>query len=160
MAQDPGQPESPIDARGLRVAVVASRYNPAVMDRLLDGAIAEFARLGGDRGDLTIIRAPGAFELPVLAARLARGGEYDVVVALACIIRGQTTHDRVLADAVAGALMRVAVETGVPVGFGVLTVEDTAQAEARAGGAPGDRGNKGAEALAAAVETARTLASL
>lgn len=155
MSTTPGQPDQPIDARGVRVAIVASRFNPAITNRLLEGAVNAFRAAGGADTDLTIVRVPGAFELPVAAARLARSGACDAVVALGCLIRGETVHDRVIADAVAGALSRIAVETGVPIGFGLLTTDTLEQAAARAGGG---RGNKGADAMNAAIETVRTLA--
>ncbi len=155
-------------AEGLRVAIVVSRYNGWITSRLEEGALAEFERLGGRREDAVIVPAPGAFELPVLARAAAEGR--DAVVALGCLIRGETRHDRVIADAVAGGLVRVSIETGVAVGFGVLTVDSAKQAEARATAVgdlaeadeTGRRGkrpvsNKGVEAMAAAVQTARAL---
>lgn len=157
MSKGPGQPMDELDARGLRIAVVASRYNGAIVDRMLAGAEAEFTRLGGDPGRLHVVRAPGAFELPVLAGALARTGDFDAIVALGCLIKGETAHDRVIADAVARGLTQIAVETGIPVLFGVLTVDTFEQATARAGG---ERGDKGAEAMAAAVETAITIAAI
>ena len=167
------QIEPDMDAAGLRVAVVVARYNPAVTDRLLEGAAAEFARLGGEAGSLEVLPAPGAFELPVLArAAIDRG--VDAVVALGCLIRGETRHDAVIADAVAGALAGLSAETGVPIGFGLLTVTTAEQAAARsqpvvesgrAGAAPdgvekGVVSNKGVEAMAAAVHVATVLRRL
>lgn len=152
------------DARGLRIGIVVSSYNASITDRLLDGAVAEFGRLGGDPAMLTVARVPGAFELPIAA--IAACVEHDAVVALGCLIRGETQHDRVIADAVAQGLTRVALEMSVPVTFGVLTVDTMAQAEerSRAVGAPGAApaardakqrvDNKGAEAMHAAVRTA------
>lgn len=156
-------------AKGLRVAIVVSAYNSAVTDRLLEGAVAEFLRLGGRVKDLTVARAPGSFELPALAMTGARGR--DAVVALGCIIRGETSHDRVIADAVANGIVEVSVRTGVPVAFGVLTCDTFEQAEARSQAVPADwadrvdqpgahaKGkqtfdNKGVEAMGAAVRTA------
>jgi len=154
VTKGPGQPAEPIDARGVRVAVVVSRFNPEITEALLTAARKEFGRLGGEASTLTVVHVPGAFELPVVVGRLARLGRHDAVVALGCLIRGETVHDRVIADAVAGSLAAVSVETGVPIGFGVLTVDTFEQARARAGG---ENGNKGADAIAAAVETFRTL---
>lgn len=162
-------------AKGLRVAIVVSSYNGAVTDRLREGATAEFLRLGGRGGDLTIVPAPGSFELPALALGAARGR--DGVVTLGCIIRGETIHDRVIADAVAQGVMDVGLRTGVPVAFGVLTCDSVAQAEARsqpvpagwAEGAAGERKggggkqtfeNKGIEAMHALVRTASALREL
>jgi len=144
----PAQPTLP------RVAIIAGRYNAAITDRLAEGAIAEYAARGGDSTTLDVFPAPGAFELPALAAAAAETGRYRAVVALGCLIRGETRHDRYIAEAVAHGLTRVSVQTGVPVAFGVLTVESAKQARARAGG---EQGNKGREAMAAALETAATI---
>lgn len=157
MPKDPGQPDPTLDARGVRPAIVVSRFNPEITESLLAGALDELERLGGDRAAARVVRVPGAFELPVAAGALARSGTVDAVVALGCLIHGETAHDRVIADAVAGALAALSAHTGVPIGFGVLTVGSIEQARARAGG---ERGNKGADALAAAVETYRALSRL
>lgn len=138
------QPSTP------RIAVVVSRYNASITDRLVEGAIAEHARRGGGEESLSIFEAPGAYELPALAMAAAETGRYRAVVALGCLIRGETRHDRYIAEAVAQGLMHVSIQTGVPVAFGVLTVESPKQARARAGG---DKGNKGGEAMAAALES-------
>jgi 6,7-dimethyl-8-ribityllumazine synthase len=140
-----------------RVAVIVSRYNPSVTDRLHEGALAEYERRGGQASDAEVFEAPGAFELPVLAMAAARAGRFGALVVLGCIVRGQTRHDRYIAQAVADGIMRIGLETGVPCGFGVLTVEDADQARARAGG---KKGNKGAEAMAAALDTAASLAAV
>jgi 6,7-dimethyl-8-ribityllumazine synthase len=137
-----------------RVAVVVSRYNATVTDKLLRGALTVFSQRVG-LGEPVVIEAPGAFELPALALFAARQG-CDAVVALGCLIRGQTIHDRVIADAVAQGLVNVTIVTGVPITFGILTVNTPRQALARAGG---KEGNKGADAMNAALdvlaETAR-----
>jgi 6,7-dimethyl-8-ribityllumazine synthase len=104
-----------------------------------------------------VIEVPGSFELVVGCLSAARTGRFEGVVALGCIIRGETHHDRVIADAVATGLVQVSLATGVPVGFGVLTVDSARQARARAGGA---KGNKGAEAMAAVLDTIRSLRAL
>jgi 6,7-dimethyl-8-ribityllumazine synthase len=140
----------------MRVAVVVSRYNASITDRLLQGAVERFLELGGRRDNLVVLEAPGAFELPVLCRTAARSGRFSAVVALGCLIRGQTMHDQHIARAVAYGLVDVSGETGVPVTFGVLTCETPHLAAARAGGS---KGNKGAEALAAAVEAAQIIAS-
>ncbi len=129
------------------VAVVVSRYNRWITDRLLQGAVESFERLA-PRGRLTVIPVPGSMELPVAAKVAAASGDYDAVVCLGCIIRGETEHDRHLASAVAQALAQVGIEEEIPVTFGVLTVENAEQAEARAGG---PHGNKGAESMEAAL---------
>ncbi len=142
----------PMDAArknlGPRVAVVVSRYNATITERLLDGALAAFGRrFPGDVPPPVVVEAPGAFELVVLARRLA--GDFCGVVALGCVIRGETEHDRHIASAVANGLASVSIETGVPVTFGVLTVETVEQAMERAGGR---KGNKGADAMDALLD--------
>jgi 6,7-dimethyl-8-ribityllumazine synthase len=156
MAEGPHIPTIRADASRCRVAIVVSRYNAWITDRLLEGAVEEYARLGGDRSSLVILPAPGAFELPALTGAAVKSGEIDAVVALGCLIRGETRHDRVIADAVAGALAQISAG-GTPVGFGLLTVETAEQAEERAGGA---YGNKGAEAMQAAILTFHAAQSL
>ncbi|HYE61503.1 MAG TPA: 6,7-dimethyl-8-ribityllumazine synthase [Phycisphaerales bacterium] len=135
------EPEPP------RVAVVVSRYNATVTERLLDGALTAYADRVGV-GAVDVITAPGAFELPALCLGAAREGA-EAVVALGCLIKGETMHDRVIADAVAQGLINVTIVTGVPVTFGVLTVNSAAQAMSRSGG---KEGNKGADAMNAALD--------
>lgn len=132
------------------VAIVVSRYNDAVTSALLQGAVAAYERAGGDAKHLGTIDAPGAFELTAICAAAARCGLYEGVVALGCVIAGQTRHDRYINDAVAHGITNITLETGVPVAFGLLTVETEAQARARSGG---DKGNKGADAMVAVLET-------
>jgi 6,7-dimethyl-8-ribityllumazine synthase len=131
------------------VGVVVSRYNDSVTSRLLDGALGEYARRGGNPATVVVAESPGSFELPVIALALLRGGRARAVAALGCIIRGETEHHRYLGDAVAQGLMSVAMETGSPVGFGVLTVDSVEHAMDRCGGA---MGNKGAEAMGAVLD--------
>lgn len=132
------------------VAVVVSRYNGSVTSRLLEGALAAYRAAGGDERAVTVVDAPGAYELVALCNTAAKTGRFDAVVALGCIIKGETEHDRHIAQAVAGGLARITVETGVPIALGVLTVNTARQARERAGGA---MGNKGAEAMDAALAT-------
>lgn len=141
-------------AAGMRVAIVASAYHATVVEPMREGARRAFVELGGDEHDIEHVAAPGAFELPVLAAGAARSGRFGAVVALGCIVKGETSHDEVIAHAVAGALAGLSVETGVPVALGVLTVDTIEQALARAGGA---MGNKGDEAMRAGVDAAVAL---
>lgn len=136
------------DARGLRVGLVVSRYHDAIVDRLADGAARTFAAAGGEEADLVRIDAPGAYELPVIAAALLRRGDINAAVVLGLVLTGETTHDRYICDSVSHALQELAIETGKPAAFGLLTCQTLAQAEARAGGA---KGNKGEEAMAAAL---------
>ena len=141
-------------ASGARVAVIVSRYHSHVTQRLLDGALAAAAARGAE---VDVVPAPGAFELGLLALEAARTGRYTGVAALGCVIRGETTHyDYVCSEAARGVL-HAGLETGVPVAFGVITCETPEQAFARAGGTAG---NKGAEAVETALDTAAALASL
>lgn len=150
-------PTNQTAAAGVPVAIVVSRYNGSITEKLLAGAIEAYEAAGGDRRTLAVIDAPGSFEIPVLAQAAAACGRFRAVVALGCLIRGQTRHDRVIAEAVAKGLMDVACATGVPVTFGVLTVDSAKQALARAGGA---QGNKGADAMRAALHSAAVLEAL
>ena len=134
---------------GARYAVVAGRFNDAITGRLLDGARDAFARHGADPDAVDVAWCPGAFEIPLVAKALAETGRYDAVVCLGAVIRGATAHFDYVAGGAASGCQRVALDTGVPVLFGVLTVDTIEQAWERAGT---KAGNKGAEAAAAAVE--------
>ena len=147
-----GAPTLDLDGRGVRVAVVAASWHTTVMDGLLDGARRALAEAGVT--DVTEVRVPGSFELPVAAVRLA--ATHDAVVALGVVIRGGTPHFDYVCQAATSGLTEVSVRTGVPVGFGVLTCDDEAQALDRAG-LPGSSEDKGAEAAQAAVATVLAL---
>jgi 6,7-dimethyl-8-ribityllumazine synthase len=140
-----------LSAAQRRVIVIASRFNEFVVSGLVKGALGAWEKHGGNAADLVVARAPGAFELPVLAKRLAKSGSYDAIVALGCVIRGDTAHFEYVAGECARGLQNVAVETGVPVVFGVLTTETVEQALQRS--APGGS-NKGGEAMETALEMA------
>ncbi len=142
-------------AAGLRVAVIATQWHPEVTDPLLAGALSSLASMGARNP--TVVRAPGAFELPVLAQ--AAAVNHDVVVCLAVVVRGRTPHFDYICSAVTDGCLRVSLDTGVPVGFGVLTVNDIGQARDRSG-APGSRESKGQEAVEAAISTALALRQL
>ncbi|MCD0481164.1 6,7-dimethyl-8-ribityllumazine synthase [Streptacidiphilus sp. ASG 303] len=151
-----GAPELTLTARNcrdLRVAVVAAQWHEQIMQGLLDGAVRALHELGID--EPTVLRVPGAFELPVAAKQLADRG-YDAVVALGVVIRGGTPHFDYVCQAATMGLTQVAASTGVPVGFGVLTCDDEAQALDRAG-LPGSHEDKGHEAVTAAVATVAAL---
>jgi len=135
----------------MRVAIVSSAYHADVTGALREGAVAAFEARGGDASSLVHEAAPGAFELPVVAGALASRGDIDAVVALGCVLTGETSHDRYISDAVAHGLMRVALDARIPVAFGVLTCVTIEQARARSGGA---KGNKGGEAMDAAIDAA------
>ena len=147
-----GAPTLAVDGRGLRVAVVAASWHQVVMDGLVDGARRALAEAHVDAVD--VVRVPGAFELTVACARLAPA--YDALVALGVVIRGGTPHFDYVCSAATLGLTEVSARTGVPVGFGVLTCDDEAQALDRAG-LPGSAEDKGHEAATAAVATAVTL---
>ncbi|HEX2193035.1 MAG TPA: 6,7-dimethyl-8-ribityllumazine synthase [Acidimicrobiales bacterium] len=149
--------EGRLGGEGMRVAVAASRFNELVTDRLVAGARDALLRHGVDEGSITLVWAPGAFELPLVAQRLAESGEVDAVVCVGAVIRGSTDHYEHVASQCAAGLTRVALDTGVPVVFGVLTTETTEQALERAGG---KLGNKGFEAAATAIEMADLLRQL
>lgn len=142
-------------ARGMRVTVVAAQWHERVMRDLVTGALRAVEEAGAQA---SVVRAVGSFELPVLAAAAARGGA-EAVVALGVVIRGGTPHFDYVCRAATDGLSRVALDTGVPVGFGVLTCDDEAQALARCGG-PGSDEDKGYEAAYAAMSTALTLAAM
>jgi 6,7-dimethyl-8-ribityllumazine synthase len=149
--------EGQVEARGRKVAIVAARFNDLVVGSLLKGARAAWLTHGGSEEQLTIVRVPGAFELPVVARKLAKGGSVDAVVALGCVIRGDTPHFEYVAGECARGLQLAALETGVPIVFGVLTVETLEQALERSATS---EGNKGGEAMECALEMAAVMASL
>ena len=142
------------DAAGLKVAVAVSRYNQDISERLLEGALEALRRMGAREEDVTSCWVPGALELPLAAARLAAA--HDAVVCLGCVIKGETAHFEHVAAQSAAGIARVALDTGKPVAFGVLTTYDRDQALARSGAAD----NKGAEAAETAVEMANLLRRL
>ena len=149
--EDPGR-----DAHGLRVALVATRWHPEITDGLLAGAQRALAECGIE--DHTTLRVPGAFELPIIAKALAQQ-RYDAVIALGVVIRGGTPHFDYVCRAATEGLTRVALDTGIPVGFGVLTCDTEEQALERCG-LPGSSEDKGREAVMAAVDTALLLRKL
>jgi 6,7-dimethyl-8-ribityllumazine synthase len=133
------------------VGIVVGRFNGEITSRLLDGAIAALEEAGVERDRIEVVPVPGAFELPLGAMALARTRQYSCIVAIGCVIRGETPHFDYVAGEAASGLQLAALETGIPVSFGVLTCDTREQAEARAGGA---NGNKGAEAARSALEMA------
>jgi 6,7-dimethyl-8-ribityllumazine synthase len=133
------------------IAVIAARFNDFIVSQLIDGASAAYAKHGGHNERLQIVRVPGAFELPAAAHKLAGSGRYSAIVALGCVIRGDTPHFDFVAGECARGIMRAGLDTGVPVIFGVLTTNDIEQAQQRAD----VKGmNKGGEAMEAALEMA------
>jgi 6,7-dimethyl-8-ribityllumazine synthase len=139
-------------AAGFRFGLVVSRFNETITTRLRDGARAALSEAGAGQDEVEEYWVPGAFELPQAARELGDTGKFDAIVALGCVIRGETPHFDYICQAVAGGLMRASGDTGVPIAFGVLTTDTEAQAGARAGDG---RDNKGFEAAAAAIEMAQ-----
>jgi 6,7-dimethyl-8-ribityllumazine synthase len=146
-----------LDASGLRVAIVASRFNEAVVDRLVSGATDAIVRHGALPSDIHVVWVPGAWELPVVARKLASSGRFDAIVALGAVVRGATPHFDYVAGEAASGCAAVGRDFSIPVAFGVLTTDTWEQAVERAGG---KLGNKGAEAALAAIETASLLKEL
>lgn len=149
--------EGSYGGRHLRVAVVASRFNETIGKRLLEGALDCLRRHGAREDEISVAWVPGAYELPLAARRFAASGEVDAVVCVGAVIRGETPHFDFVAHSAARGISDVARDTGVPVTFGVLTTDDSAQAAERAGG---KMGNKGFEAALAALEMANLMAEL
>lgn len=141
-------PQWKADARGLRFAIVVARFNSGITEKLLAGAQQALTEASAKSN--RVFWVPGAFELPLIALRLARG--FDAIIALGAVIRGETPHFEYVAGAAAQGLLRVSLDTGTPVAFGVLTTNTLAEAEARAGGA---HGNKGYDAAMTAIEMVR-----
>ena len=134
---------------GTRFAVVASRFNHFIVDRLVEGALDAIARHGGALGDVTVVRVPGSWEIPGVVGRIARRGSVDAIVAVGAVIRGSTPHFDYVAGEVSKGVAVVALETGVPVAFGILTTDSIEQAIERAGT---KSGNKGWDAALSAIE--------
>jgi 6,7-dimethyl-8-ribityllumazine synthase len=141
--------EGEVAVRGRKVAIAAARFNDFIVSSLLKGATASWLQRGGEASDLVIARVPGAFELPVVARKMALSGRFDAVVALGCVIRGDTPHFDYVAGECARGLQLASLETGLPIIFGVLTVETVEQALERAATTAG---NKGGESMDTALE--------
>jgi 6,7-dimethyl-8-ribityllumazine synthase len=144
-------------AAGFRFAIVVSKYNDFVTDRLQAGALAALSAAGAAADAVTIVRVPGAFEIPLAAQHAGESGRYDAIVCLGCVIRGETPHFEYISSAVVHGLTDAASATGIPMAFGVLTTNSVEEAIARAGDGPG---NKGHEAAVAAIEMAEVIAQL
>jgi 6,7-dimethyl-8-ribityllumazine synthase len=149
--------EADLLARDIRVAIVAARFNDFVVAKLVDGAVDALLRHGASEKNLELVRVPGAFDMPLVVRRLAQSKRYDAIVALGAVIKGETAHFDYVAGECAAGVARAALDSGVPVGFGVLTCESFEQAIDRAGG---KAGNKGAEAALAALEMSNLLKRL
>jgi len=153
---NPSPSEQP-SAGGLRFAVVVSRYHEAITARLLEAAKETLKQHGCDEKDVTVVFVPGAFEIPLVAKRLAETGRYEAVICLGCVIRGETPHFEYVAGEAARGVAEAALSSGVPVTFGVITADTLEQAEDRAGG---KAGNKGEEAAISAIEMAHVMRRL
>ncbi|MFA0768452.1 MAG: hypothetical protein OXFUSZZB_001780 [Candidatus Fervidibacter sp.] len=149
--------EGQLTAQGLRFAIVVSRFNSLVTQRLLDGALDALRRHGADENAITVVYVPGSFEIPLAAKRLAQSGAFDAVICLGCIIRGDTPHFEYVASEAAKGIAQVALETGVPTIFGVVTADTLEQALERAGA---KAGNRGFEAAMTAMEMANLMRQL
>ena len=144
--------EGKLEAQGLRFALVVSRFNDAFTSRLQDGAIDCLVRHGADEGGITVFRVPGAWEIPMMAAKAANDGDFDAVICVGALVRGGTAHFDLIAAEVAKGIAQTSISSGVPVTFGVITADTLEQAVERAGT---KMGNKGWEAALAAIEMVR-----
>ncbi|MCS7081220.1 MAG: 6,7-dimethyl-8-ribityllumazine synthase [Chloracidobacterium sp.] len=157
MAETVREVQGKLIAEGLRTAFVVSRWNDFVVNRLLAGALDAFERLGGRLSQCAVVRVPGSFEIPLTVKKLAMTGDWDAVVCLGALIRGETPHFDYIAAEVTKGVAAVSLETGVPVTFGVITADSLEQAIDRAGM---KAGNKGVEAVMAAIELVNLYRSL
>ena len=155
--EQPKMIEGELLARDLRFAFVAARFNDFVVEPLIRGALDALKRHGSSEKQIEIVRVPGAFDIPIVARKLALSRRYDALIALGAVVRGQTPHFDYVAGECASGLARIALESGVPIAFGVLTTDTMEQAVDRAGG---KGGNKGADAALVAIEMANLLRRL
>ena len=138
-------------ASGQKIALVVSRFNSFLTEQLVKGAVDAFTRMGGNQDDLTLVRVPGAYELPVAANALAKAGNVDAVVCLGAVVQGATAHAGLICQTTARAFSEISLDTGVPVADGIVSAENLEQAVERCGT---KQGNKGFSAMQAAIETA------
>ncbi|MCD4689497.1 MAG: 6,7-dimethyl-8-ribityllumazine synthase [Desulfuromonadales bacterium C00003094] len=141
--------EGKLDAKGFKVGIVVSRFNSFICERLLEGAIDTLVRHNADDGDIDVVRVPGAFEIPLVAKKLATSGRYDGVICLGAVIRGATPHFDYVCSEVSKGVATVSLDTDIPIAFGVITTDTIEQAIERAGS---KAGNKGAEAAMVVIE--------
>ena len=153
----PKTQEGVLNAKGFRFGLVVSRYNHFITERLLEGALDALLRHGGKEENLEIVRVPGSFEIPLLAKQMALSGRYDAVICIGALIRGGTIHFDVLSAEVTKGVAQAALETGVPITFGVITTDTLEQAIERAGT---KMGNKGWEAAESAIELVNLLKAI
>ena len=146
--------EGKVDAQGLKIGIIVSRFNHFITEKLLQGALEAVASHGGEEQNITVVRVPGAFEIPLVAARMAAYGSYDALVCLGAVIRGDTPHFEYVSDAVTRGIGKTMWEYRIPVGFGILTTNNVQQAMERAGSKDA---NKGYEAALTAIEMANIM---
>ncbi|MEW6289928.1 MAG: 6,7-dimethyl-8-ribityllumazine synthase [Thermodesulfobacteriota bacterium] len=149
--------EGNFQAEGKKIGIVLARFNSFIAERLLEGALDTLSRFGAAEGDIEVARVPGAFEIPLVAQKMAKSGRYDAVICLGAVIRGATPHFDFVANEAAKGIAQASMESGVPIIFGVLTTDTIEQAIERAGS---KAGNKGSECAAAAIEMVNLLKSL
>lgn len=149
--------EGQLNAQGLKFTIIASRFNDFIVDRLISGAVDYLQRHGCKSSDITVVRVPGAFEMPVICKKIAQKKECNGIIALGAVIRGGTPHFEFVASEATKGLAHVSLEFGIPVGFGLLTTDNLEQAIERAGA---KAGNKGVEAASSVLETVRVLEQL
>lgn len=149
--------EGKLVAKGLKFGIVLSRFNDFIVERLLEGALDALKRCGAEEGDLTIARVPGAFEIPLIAKKMAESGRFDAILCLGCIIRGATPHFAYIANEVTKGIAALSLENEIPISFGVLITDSIEQAIERAGT---KAGNKGFDAAMSAIEMANLIKEL
>ncbi len=149
--------EGELKGQGLRFALVASRFNDFITSKLVEGALDQLLRHGVDKGDVHIVKVPGAFEVPLVAKKLASSGDYQGIICLSAVIRGSTPHFEYVSSEVTKGIAQVSLETGIPVIYGVITADTIEQAVERAGT---KMGNKGGDAALAALEMANLINKL
>lgn len=145
-----------LDAKGLKIGIVVSRFNSFLTEQLVKGAVDAFVRMGGDESGLTLVRVPGAYEIPLVAKRMATK-EFDAVIALGAVVQGATPHADLINQATAKALSEISVETGVPILDGIVAAENLEQAVERCGT---KQGNKGFSAMQSAIEMVGVMKSI
>ena len=149
--------EGDLQAVGKKFGIIVSRFNSFVSERLLEGALDTLLRSGAEDGAIDVVRVPGAFEIPIMAQKMAKSGGYDAIICLGAVIRGATSHYDLVANEAAKGVAQVGMETGVPTIFGVLTTDTIEQAIERAGS---KAGNKGSESALAAIEMINLLSQI
>ncbi len=149
--------EGKLDAKGLRFGLVVSRFNSFIVDRLVEGALDTLVRHGAEETNLTVVKVPGAFELPLVTKKMAGSGKYDALICLGAVIRGGTPHFEYVSSEMTKGIALASLESGLPVAFGVLTTDSVEQAIERAGT---KAGNKGVEAAMSAIEMVNLLGAV